>query len=78
MSRLRVILVVFSVTAFLIFTILLRTSASRMFFQYQQSSGKQKDLLQQLWQKQLQFECLVNPAGLPQLQLPSDSLEGGE
>ncbi|MHC5214386.1 MAG: hypothetical protein ACYSOO_07360 [Planctomycetota bacterium] len=78
MSRLRVILVVFSVTAFLIFTILLRTSASRMFFQYQQSSFSQKDLLQQLWQKQLQFECLVNPAGLPQLQLPSDSLEGGE
>jgi hypothetical protein len=78
MSRLRVILVVFSVTAFLIFTILLRTSASRMFFQYQQSSFRQKDLLQQLWQKQLQFECLVNPAGLPQLQLPSDSLEGGE
>ncbi|MHC4782594.1 MAG: hypothetical protein ACYSN8_05320 [Planctomycetota bacterium] len=78
MSRLRVILVVFSVTAFLIFTILLRTSASRMFFQYQQSSFSQKDLLQQLWQKQLQFECLVNPAGLPQLQLQSDSLEGGE
>ena len=78
MSRLRVILVVFSVTAFLIFTILLRTSASRMFFQYQQSSFSQKDLLQKLWQKQLQFECLVNPAGLPQLQLPSDSLEGGE
>ena len=78
MSRLRVILVVFSVTAFLIFTIFLRTSASRMFFQYQQSSFSQKDLLQQLWQKQLQFECLVNPAGLPQLQLPSDSLEGGE
>ena len=78
MSRLRVILVVFSVTAFLIFTILLRTSASRMFFQYQQASFRQKDLLQQLWQKQLQFECLVNPAGLPQLQLPGDSLEGGE
>jgi hypothetical protein len=77
MSRLRVILVVFSVTAFLIFTILLRTSASRMFFQYQQSSVKQKELLQQLWQKQLQFECLVNPAGLPQIQLPTDSSEDG-
>jgi len=77
MSRLRVILVVFSVTAFLIFTILLRTSASRMFFQYQQSSVKQKELLQQLWQKQLQFECMVNPAGLPQIQLPTDSLEDG-
>ena len=78
MSRLRVILVVFSVTAFLIFTILLRTSASRMFFQYQQSSVKQKELLQKLWQKQLQFECLVNPAGLPQMQIPTDVLEDGE
>ena len=77
MSRLRVILVVFSVTAFLIFTILLRTSASLMFFQYQQSSVKQKELLQQLWQKQLQFECLVNPAGLPQIQPPTDLLEDG-
>jgi hypothetical protein len=75
MSRLRVILVVFSVTAFLIFTILLRTSASRMFFQYQQSSVEQKELLQQLWQKQLQFECMVNPAGLPQIQLPTDLSE---
>jgi len=76
MSRLRVILVVFSVTAFLIFTILLRTSASRMYFQYDEASLAQKELLQQLWQKQLQFECLVNPAGLPQTQLPTDSLEG--
>jgi len=77
MSRLRVIFIVFSVTALLIFTILLRISASRMFFQYQQASVEQKELLQQLWQKQLQFECLVNPAGLPQIQLPADSLEDG-
>jgi hypothetical protein len=77
MSRTRVILVVFSVTAFLIFTILLRTSASRMFFQYQRASVEQKQMLQQLWQKQLQFECLVNPAGLPQIQLPTDVSEGG-
>jgi len=78
MTRLRVILVVFSVTAFLIFTILLRTSASRMFFQYQQSSVKQKEMLQQLWQKQLQFECLVNPAGLPRIQPATDSAEDDE
>ena len=74
MSRLRVILIVFSVTAFLIFTILLRTSASRMFFQYQQASVKQKDLLRRLRQQQLRYECLVNPAGLPQIQtdVPED------
>ena len=75
MSRLRVILVVFSITAFLIFTILLRTSARRMYYQHWQSSVKQKELLRQLWQKQLQFECLVNPAGLPHMQLPADASE---
>ncbi len=66
MSRLRVILVVFSVTAFLIFTILLRTSASRMFFQYQQASVMQKELLQQLWQKQLELEQSINPSAILQ------------
>lgn len=75
MSRLRVILVVFSVTAFLIFTVLLRISASRMFFQHDEAALTQKELLQQLWQKQLQFECMVNPAGLPQTQLPTDAAE---
>lgn len=78
MSRLRVILVIFSVTSFLVFTILLRTSASRMFFRYQKASVSQKELLQQLWQKQLRFECLVNPAGLPQTQLLNDSPEDNQ
>ncbi|MHC5089174.1 MAG: hypothetical protein ACYSOT_06140 [Planctomycetota bacterium] len=78
MSRLRVILVVFSVTTFLIFTILLRTSASRMYFQHDQLLVKQKELLQKLWQKQLQFECLVNPAGLPQTARTADETEDAE
>ncbi|MCI0498698.1 MAG: hypothetical protein L0Y36_03320 [Planctomycetales bacterium] len=77
MSRLRVILVVFSVTACLIFTIFLRTSASRMFKQHRMSEVEQKNLRQQLWQKQLRFECLVNPAGLPQMPLPADAGEDG-
>ncbi|MDH4202204.1 MAG: hypothetical protein OEV87_04865 [Phycisphaerae bacterium] len=70
MSRMRVILIVFSITAFLIFTIILRTSASRMYNRYQKSLVEQKSLCQQLWEKQLQFECLVNPAGLPQTRPP--------
>ena len=78
MSRLRVILVVFSATAFLIFTVFLRTSSSRMFYQYQRSLVEQKKLRQQLWQKQLRFECLVNPAGLPQLKLPVIPEENAE
>jgi len=76
MSRMRVILVVFSITAFLIFTIILRTSASRMYNRYQKSLVEQKSLCQQLWQKQLQFECLVNPAGLPQMKPPFHTPEG--
>lgn len=67
MSRSRVIVVIFSVTAFLIFTILLRTSSSRLFNQYRQAVVEQKALRQQLWQRQLRFECLVNPAGLPDM-----------
>jgi len=78
MSRLRVIFVIFSATAFLIFTVFLRTSASRMYYQYQGCLEQQNDLRQQLWQKQLRFECLVNPAGLPQLKLPLGPEENAE
>ena len=78
MSRSRVILVVFSVTAILIFTILLRTSASRMSYQYWQASVQQKELLQPLWQKQLQLECLINPASLPPHTAPDKTDGEGE
>lgn len=77
MSRLRVIFVVFSVTACLVFTIFLRTSASRMFNQYRSAEVEQKNLRQQLWQKQLRFEYLVNPAGLPPLPPPENSAKKG-
>lgn len=70
MSRLSVILVVFSLTTFLIFTIFLRTSSSRMFYEYRTLCVERDNLSQQLWQKQLRFECLVNPAGIPSVTLP--------
>lgn len=73
MSRSRVILVVFTVTAFLILTIYLRNSASRMHYQYYKSREHQKQLRQQLWQNQLRFESLVNPAGLPQPQASTET-----
>ena len=66
MSRSRVLVVVFSITGFMIFTIHLRTSSARMFNRYRSAIVEQKELKQQLWQKQLRFECLINPAGLPQ------------
>lgn len=58
-------------TAFLIFTIFLRTSSARMFNQHRKAVVQQKELLRKLWQKQLQFESLVNPAGIPGLQRPA-------
>ncbi|MHC4553631.1 MAG: hypothetical protein ACYSUT_12835 [Planctomycetota bacterium] len=67
MSRSRVIVVIFAVTACLIFTIHLRTSSSRVYNRYRSAVVEQKALKQQLWQKQLRFECLVNPAGIPKL-----------
>lgn len=66
MSRSRVIVVIFSVTAFLIFTILIRTSSSRLYNQWRQAKVEQAALAQQLGQSRLRFECLVNPAGLPE------------
>ena len=77
MTQMRMVLVVFTFTACLIFTIFLRTSASRMFNQYRQASVGQKDLLEKLWQQQLRFECLVNPAGLPNLKITANAEEGG-
>jgi hypothetical protein len=76
MSRSRVLVVVFSVTAFMIFTIHLRTSSARMYNRYRGAMVEQKELKQLLWQKQLRFECLINPAGLPQSN-PSTKTEDG-
>jgi len=74
MSRSRVLVVVFTVTASMIFTIHLRTTSAQMYNRHRSAIVEQKDLKQQLWQKQLQFESLINPAGLP----PSDSTESEE
>lgn len=72
MSRSRVLVIVFACTAFLIFTIHLRTSSAQMFHRYRRGLTEQKELKQQLWTKQLRFECLVNPAGLPQTPQPEE------
>lgn len=75
MSRSRVLVVTFTVTASMIFTIHLRTSSARMFNRYRSAMVEQKDLKQQLWQKQLQFESLINPAGLPPSGQPGQTEE---
>ncbi len=72
MSRSRVLVIVFAFTAFLIFTIHLRTTSAQMFHRYRSGMVEQKELKQQLWSQQLRFECLINPAGLPQSTEPED------
>jgi hypothetical protein len=54
----------FFLTAALVFTVHLRTSSVRLFNQYRAAMVEQNYITQQLWQQQLRFESLINPAGL--------------
>lgn len=64
MSRGRFVYIVFFLTAALVFTVHLRTSSVRLFNQYRSAMVEKNIITQQLWQKQLRFESLINPAGL--------------
>lgn len=64
MSRVRFVYIVFFITGALVFTVHLRTSSVRLFNQYRSAMVEQKHITQQLWQQQLRFESLINPAGL--------------
>ena len=68
MSRARLIFIIFYLTAVLISIIHLRTASSRMFFKSRASLVTQNRLKQQLWQKQLQFESLINPGAISENQ----------
>lgn len=61
MSRGRVRFVIFFITASLIVTIQLRIGAASLFNQYRMEKVRQDRLRQQLWQKQLELECLIGP-----------------
>jgi hypothetical protein len=65
-SRFRFVFVVFYLTAILIFTVCLRTTESRNFYKFCTINTEKNRLKQQLWQKQLQLESLINPAALSQ------------
>ena len=67
MSRARFLVVVFLVTGALVFTVHLRASSVRLFNQYRSAMVEQNRITQQLWQQQLRFESLINPAGLTPL-----------
>ena len=64
MSRSRLIVIVFYLTAVLIATVGLRTASSRTFYKFRAAYVLQSRLKQQLWQKQLQLESLINPSSI--------------
>jgi hypothetical protein len=62
--RFRFVFIVFWVTAILILTVHLRNINNRIFYELCVRRAEQGQLKQQLWQKQLQLESLINPAAV--------------
>ncbi len=60
------VFVVFCFTAVLILTVSLRSADNRIFYQLCTIKAEQSRLKQQLWQKQLRLENLINPAAISQ------------
>ena len=65
-SRFCFVFVVFYFTAVLILTVYLRSADNRIFYKLHTIDIEQSRLKQQLWQKQLQLENLINPAAISQ------------
>jgi hypothetical protein len=72
MSRSRLVFIVFYLTAILIATVHLRTVSSRIFYRFRAAVVARDRIKQQLWQKQLQLESLINPSAI------SEYIEQGE
>ena len=60
----RFVFVVFCFTAILIFAAYLRGASNRVFYKLWSINTEESRLKQQLWQKQLQLESLINPAAI--------------
>lgn len=63
-SRFSFVLVVFFFAATLIIAVYLRGADKRAFYQIRMYKIEQGRLQQELWQKQLQVESLINPASI--------------
>ncbi|MHC4062151.1 MAG: hypothetical protein ACYSR6_11190 [Planctomycetota bacterium] len=63
-SRFCFVFVVFYFATVLIFTVYLRNTNNRIFYSLCAINAKQSRLKQQLWQKQLRLESLINPAAV--------------
>jgi hypothetical protein len=60
----RFVFVVFCFAAILIFAAYLRGASNRIFYKLWSVNTEHGRLKQQLWQKQLQLESLINPAAV--------------
>lgn len=60
------IFIIFVLTAILIFTVYLRNADNQIFYKLYSLSNEQNRLKQQLWQKQLRLEGMINPAAVSQ------------
>jgi hypothetical protein len=65
-SRPCIVLVIFFFAATLILTVFLRGYEDRTFYTLQRYKVEQRRLRQELWQKQLRVESLINPASISQ------------
>jgi hypothetical protein len=65
-SQFRIFFIVFYIVAILIFSIYLHIVNDRIFYKLYTENLEQSRLKQQLWQKQLQLESLINPASVSQ------------
>jgi len=63
-SRLGIVLVIFFFAATLIVSVYLRDSNRRVFYTLRRYKIEQGRLQQDLWQKQLRVESLINPASI--------------
>ena len=64
MSQFRFVLIVFYFTAVLIFAVYLRGANNRVFYKLSEYNAQQRQLKQDLVQRQLVLESLINPAAL--------------
>lgn len=69
--------IVFYVTIVLLATVHLRTSSSRIFNRYRYAQVQQERLREQLRQKQLELEGLINPSAVSD-QIPQKDTQSQE
>ena len=63
-SRLCFVFVVFYLAAILLVAVWIRSANRRMFYNLSKIGAEQSRLKQQLWEKQLQLESLINPGSV--------------